>query len=381
MAKLRIGIDARLLGPADRGLGRYTMELLSILAPLRKNFDFTVFLHTESTEANKIKALGYKIVAAPFRPYSFAEQIYFPKLIRQAKVDLMHFTHFNVPVVCPVPHIITIHDLILHHFPSRLSSTRSAIQYWSKYLLFRLMFRWVIERAYAIVAVSSFTAEDLHELYPQAEARLTVIKEPVPDFIEFGANDRNMFLSYTKARPYAVVVGAFYPHKNIARLLRCWKSLEKNMDLLLIGREDSFSESLKQVARQLNMLDEPGGVRFMGCVNDADLRAYYDEAAFVIVPSLWEGVGLPGIEAIARGAKVISSAAAGLPEAYGTRAYYMPVDNDDNMAQALGRAIDQSSPWPSGFSAEKTISPKEVRESFKKIYSDFIKFSHEEKKI
>jgi glycosyltransferase involved in cell wall biosynthesis len=345
MAKLRIGIDARLYGPTDRGLGRYTAELLATIEGQRQTFDFVIFCRT-AEQRQQLSSQGWTTILAPFRPYSFGEQWHYPKTIKQASVDVMHFTHFNVPVLCAVPYIVTIHDLILHHFPNRRASKLGAFHYWLKYLAFRLAFRWTVERARLICCVSDFTAEDLATLFPQVRTKISVIKELTPQLQPFGDNDRNMFLSYTNKSSFVGVVGAFYPHKNIERLVKCWARLrDEGMilpDLRLVGSADSWQAKIENQAKECGLLNVAGGVHFVGYLSDEDLATFYKSAQAVVVPSLWEGVGLVGWEALAQGTPVMSSAAAGLPEAYGRSVKYLAVESDEAMLTSLRNLLNKN---------------------------------------
>lgn len=368
MAKPRIGIDARLFGLHDRGLGRYVAELASILRPLQDKFEFVMFVSPQNDMA-LVRALGYEAIVAPWQTYSWGEQWSYAKQLRAAHLDLMFFPHFNAPFFYRGPFVVTIHDLILHHFPDRRASTRAAIFYWLKYALYRLAIRATVSRAKHIVAVSLFTAEDLLTYYPEAEHRLTVIPEPPPHFTRLNLpNDKNSDVVYTMDAPYVLVVGAFYPHKNLERLCRIWERLAASEHLVLVGREDVFAHRLK--ARISSRALETKKIIFFGQASDEQLRSLYRGARFVLVPSLYEGVGLPGLEALMCGVPVVSSSESVMPEIYQSSALYIPVENDDRLEQALRHVLENHleavRPAPRPFTDER------VRESFDNIFSKIL---------
>ena len=249
MVRPRIGVDARLYGLSDRGLGRYTAEILEALRGVQDQFSFTVFIRPDRTRRASLEGKGFRVIDAPFSTYGIAEQFRYPRHIVAAGVDLMHFPHLNVPFTYRRPFVMTVHDLILHHFPSRYVSTLSSPLFWMKYAAYRLTTRSAMARAAAIIAVSHFTREDITMYYPEAENRVVVIPESPPLFTERSLrNDSHSDLMYTFQRPYALVVGAFYPHKNTERLVRVWDRLKPDLTLVFVGREDLFAKRLKKIA-------------------------------------------------------------------------------------------------------------------------------------
>lgn len=367
MAKRRIGIDARLYGIHDRGLGRYVAEIIDIISPLKETYEIVCFVSPNNTEAHALIAKGFEVVDAPWRTYSWGEQWHFARALNSANLDLMFFPHFNVPIFYRRKFIVTIHDLILHHFPNRRASTLPAILYWCKYALYRLVLCSTVLRARHIVAVSSFTAEDLEDYYPDVKHRLTVVKEPTPEFASLHLpNDKNSDVVYTVNEPFVLVVGAFYPHKNLERVCRAWQAIAPTETLLLVGRMDAFAERLKSTVANVSK------IVFFGQASDAELRELYARARFVLVPSLYEGVGLPGIEALALGTPVVSSALSALPEIYAPRALYIPADNGAACTHALARVLHEHLELPRSEAPFPSIDTEEVRQAFHKIFSNVL---------
>lgn len=330
MAKPNVVLDARLYGIAHKGIGRYTAALAEALSAHHADFTFTALAGKDGA-ALVLREKGWRVVEAPYAPYTWQEQWYIPRLLRQLGCQVYHAPHFNVPVRCPVPYVLTIHDLILHEHPNRRASTRGAAQYWFKYAAYRLVFRHVVQKASGLIAVTEFVAEDLRTRFPSTRTLVQVIGE-----IDHNTStDNKTKVPYTNDTPYVVTVGAFYPHKNIERLLRVWGDVyrQTNVTLLLIGKIDSFGARLRA------SVSESDGVRFMGEVDDTDLIRLQQGAKCALVPSLYEGYGLPGREAAQVSTSVFSSAFGALPEVYGRGALYLPVGDDAHLRNALLRSM------------------------------------------
>ena len=249
MAKIRLGLDVRLLGPRHSGLGRYNEEVLRALRDYCPEVEVVAFTDGSTASEKVVQELAVETHSLPYRPYSLAEQARLPAVLTAARLDLVHFPHFTVPVRYSGPYVVTIHDLILHHYPSRIASTRSAPFFWAKYATYRYVIRLALARARRVIAVSQFTAEDILTYYPRLQSRLVVVSEPVSSFLKQSKPDKPAKLPYTIARPYVLVVGNFYPHKNIACLLRAWPEVYRKTgrQLVMVGRVDQFAARLQRL--------------------------------------------------------------------------------------------------------------------------------------
>jgi glycosyltransferase involved in cell wall biosynthesis len=303
MARLRLGLDLRLYGAPHAGLGRYAEELLSALVRFGDDLEIVTFTRGDQATRAYLSGLGLEVIESPYRPYTWQEQWYLPRQLQRAHLDLVHFPHFNVPLRYRGAYVVTIHDLIMHHFPWRVASQRSASIFWAKYGIYRQAMRVVAARARAVIAVSHYTAEDLLTYYPRLRERLRIIPEPTPAFAAAPNDDKEKALAYNIRSPYILVVGSFYPHKNLRLLLRAWPRVYAvtKRQLVLAGRFDAFAERLMGEAKARALLSDAADspVRFLGFVSDQDLIRLYQGADFYLNPSLLEGAGLPGLEAIA----------------------------------------------------------------------------------
>ncbi len=338
--KVKIGIDARFYGPLGKGLGRYVQEVTDKVIGIDENsqYEFVVFLSKENYDEffpDNFKNKSVKKVLSDVNWYGFKEQFIFPFLIWREKLNLIHFPHFNVPLFVPVPFVLTIHDLILTKFPSRRASTLTAFKYWFKHLMYRLVIKRALKQAKLVIAVSNFTKQDLLKRFKVKEEKIKVIYEGVANLARgrdslFVAklNKEETLSNYNISGRYLLYVGNAYPHKNLDFLLKGFFNLQKDypdLRLVLVGKEDYFYQQIKKEASRLNLWqknNKNSPVVFTGYVPDAQLKILYNQAFIYIFPSLYEGFGLPPLEAMANSCPVLSSNQASLPEILGQAARY-----------------------------------------------------------
>src|SRR3990167_7089110 len=176
---MRIGIDARFYGSVGKGLGRYTEKLIEHLETLDTANDYVIFLRRENFDEYAPKNPRFRKVLADYPWYGFLEQLVFPILLLRFRLDLVHFPHFNVPVLYPKRFIVTIHDLILLRYPTIQNTTRAALFYRIKFAVYRLVIASAVRRAEHIITVSRFTEQDILIRYPSAQGNISVTYEAV----------------------------------------------------------------------------------------------------------------------------------------------------------------------------------------------------------
>ncbi|MCF7820656.1 MAG: glycosyltransferase family 4 protein [Candidatus Pacebacteria bacterium] len=328
----KIGIDARFYGPVGKGLGRYTQELVDRIISLDKDNKYVIFLSPANFDQFETNNPLVKKVLVKARWYSFKEQIFFPWQVFKERLDLMHFTHFNVPVLIFTKFIVTIHDLILVRFPTKKGSQLKSWLYRLKYLAYRLVIFLAVLRAKKIMAVSNFTKQDLLQEFRVKAEKINVTYEGVSNLQakteEKELDDKEVLNRYNvrEEDKFLLYVGNAYPHKNLEGLLKIFKQLsEKNdLKLILVGQVDYFYERIKVLAQDLELFQAESAdkVIFTGYVPDKDLDVLFSKAYAYIFPSFYEGFGLPPLEAMSKGCPVISSDKGSLPEILGSAAYY-----------------------------------------------------------
>jgi glycosyltransferase involved in cell wall biosynthesis len=390
----KIGIDARFYGPLGKGLGRYVQEVVDGVIKIDVENEYVIFLSRENFNEFLPANERVRKVLAPCRWYSLAEQIIFPWLIWREKIDLMHFPHFNVPIFCPARFVVTIHDLILTKFPTIRASTLSPILYRIKNFFYKFVILTATKRSKKIITVSEFTKKDIVEKFRINSEKIIVTYEGVANFARgrdslfIGKlDDKKTLLSYNIDNGFILYVGNAYPHKNLELLLDVFKEFRKKNDklrLVLVGKEDYFYRRLKEAAANFglwnnNISETP--VVFAGYVPDFELEVFYRQATFYIFPSLYEGFGLPALEAMAKDCPVVSSSASALPEILGDAAMYFnpknkidilekmeKVSSDNNLREILrkkGREQIKKYNW--------WECARQTLEIYKKFYINFLR--------
>ncbi len=349
----KICIDARFYGPVGKGLGRYTQEVVDGILALDKNNKYIIFLSRDNYEGFKVDSDRVKKILIKSRWYSLMEQIELPFKLLKEQVDLVHFPHFNVPIFCPVKFVVTIHDLILTKYPTIRASTLGPIKYWFKHLGYRMVISQAIKKAKKIIAVSLFTKNDIISNFKVASEKIILSYEGVVEFsketkkVNFRNQInvdkdkvRNVLICYNIKKPYLLYVGNAYPHKNLERLVQVFLEVKKEcneLSLVLVGRPDYFYKQLKEYVLKINK--EKDSIIFPGFVPDSELKVLYQNALAYVFPSLYEGFGLPPLEAMSVGCPVLASNASSLPEILGSAAIYFNAKDIENFKSKLNIMI------------------------------------------
>jgi len=359
-----IGIDARMLGPQCGGLGRYIEQLVVHLHDIDQENQYVLFLKKENwdyvdirneqegegdqhiTEEKK-KGSGlvlphgtWRKVLADVSWYGWEEQLKMPGIIKREKVDLMHFPHWNVPLTYADPFVVTIHDLLLMHYPTREASLLGPLSYWFKYYAYKKVLHHATAYAKHILTPSEFTRQDVHAMLHIPMSDMTVTYEAPFDMSLYKEVDRNEQVDVQKkygiTKPFALYVGVAYPHKNLPGLVDAWTLMEKKYgdthQLVFVGKDNYFYKKVKAQAR---LSASAKNLLFTGFVSDEDLYELYTCARAYVFPSLYEGFGLPPLEAMVHGVPVVSSNKTCLPEILGEAALYVDPENIDQFSLAM----------------------------------------------
>lgn len=385
---MHVGIDARMYGVTNRGIGRYLERLLDHLAGLNDSNRYTVFVGREIVQALRLPSGKFKITVADIPWYGAHEQIIMPRFIRRAQVDLMHFPHWNVPYFCPAPYVVTIHDLLLLHFPDERATTLPKWKYRLKLKAARALLRRAASKAERIITISQFTKRDIMRHLGARSEKITVTylgadkmvlgAERLPNLSPF---DDYLSGCFGITKPYLLYVGSAYPHKNLENLCRALALLReqynRNWQLVLAGRRDYFyerlqtwahnDEAVKSVARDIIFTDE---------VSDKDLDGLYRAARLFVLPSLYEGFGLPPLEAMSRGLPVVAAKASSVPEILADAACYFAPEDAADMARACdlvggSRKIAEEL-IHKGFARAKHFSWEEAAQETVAVYNSFM---------
>ncbi len=335
---MRIVIDARMYGPTRwTGIGRYLQQLLIQLEATDHQNEYIVLIGDENFVEYVPRATNFTKLRAPYRPYSFGEQLGLAGLLYRLKPDLVHFPAPNAPVLYFGRHVTTIHDLtLLYHRTSRYTGARRRLQGY-KQLPFRLVLWTMARLSSRLLTPTEYVKQQLVSRYQLPASKVIVAMlsfdpslptaEPIDRF---------------KLTPgYLLHVGNCYPYKNVDRLIDAFASLitqSPDLRLVLVGRDDYFRNRLRTRVEELKLSDR---VIFTGSVTDGELESLYQQAGLYINPSISEGFGLQGLEAMIQQTPVLAARASCLPEVYGdAAAYFDPSSTEDLTTQLTSLLSD-----------------------------------------
>lgn len=314
---MKIGIDARLW--SETGVGRYIRNLVSNLAEIDKQNEYVLFVRKRDSESIKKQVSsikGWEVVIADIRWHTIDEQLKFPQILNKENLDLVHFPYFSVPVRYQKPFVITIHDLILNHFPTGKASTLPTYLYQLKRLGYNYVVSRAVNRAKKIIVPLNAVKKDLEKTLDTPGEKIAVTYE---GFDEKIISERSAPTDNTK---YFLYVGNAYPHKNLERLIKAFSVFRtdenSHVQLLLIGKDDYFYKKINEKIIKENF----SGVIIKNNVTDKELAVFYKNAIGLISPSLMEGFGLPVLEAMASSCLVLASDIPSLREVCEDSAFY-----------------------------------------------------------
>lgn len=337
---MKIGIDARFYGPrvGGGGIGRYVAELVTHLQELDQENEYIIFLKKENFHECKITNPNFYKKMVDVHWYGLQEQLVMPKEVKLAKVDFIHYPHWNIPLFSKVPFIVTIHDLILiEDKHSARSSTRNKLLHGFKYAIFRTVLENAIHRSKHILTVSSYSKEAILKHFGIHPDKVTV----TPNGIIPSANAKNISLTKMGVyEPYFLYVGNAYPHKNLETMLEAFTAFAEKIpyvQLVIAGRRDIFSKKLEKYALELGV--NPERLRFIDLPTDEEISALYRAANLFIYPSKLEGFGMPPLEAMSYGTPVAAAFASSLPEVLGNAAHYFNPEEATQLQKIMIAAI------------------------------------------
>jgi len=324
MDRIRVAIDARMVNFS--GIGTYLRGLLTHLPEQAGDTgSFTLFGRPE-----ELKIWPGSIVPARAPIYSLREQWAIPRAFRRSGAGLLHVPHYNVPVTSVSRALVTVHDLIHLKFPQFLPS--GFAHAYARFFLLR-----VVPRARAIITVSEHSKRDLVELLRVPEAKITVTPLGTSDAFHPRTADEiaPILASRGLEAGYLLYVGNLKEFKNVPFLVDTYAKLRvRHPDLpplVLVGRNSipGFEEKIRSTP----------GVRWLSSLEFDQLPPFYCGARALIYPSLYEGFGLPPLEAMASGTPVVCSNRASLPEVVGDAALVVDPESEAELGTAMVNVI------------------------------------------
>ena len=334
---MRIAIDARKW--RDFGIGTYVRNLVRRLARLDR--ETTYFLFCKSSDEATLRDLAENFVPVvdDSAGYGLVEHLSIPRKLRRLKADLLHTPHYVLPLFCTTPAVVTIHDCIHLLFPQYLPN-RYAWRY------AHYMMGSAVRRAAVVFTVSEASRRDILHFFPRTDPeKVQVVPNTLdPEVLEDpGAEEMERVRERYQIRGrFLLYAGNITPHKNLERLITAFSLLRRrgghdDVRLVIVGSaEENKYAALRRTAEITGVRNE---VRFFGFVPDRTLSALYRLASVFAFPSLYEGFGLPPLEAMACGTPVVTSKLSSLPEVVGDAAVFVDPWSVEDIASGLGRAL------------------------------------------
>jgi len=325
------------------GIGTYIRNVVRTLG--RVDHENTYFLLGPPAKVQEIGPLPPNFHTAPLvaPERSLKGFMEFREALKNTGCDLAHIPNlFSVPRMLPCPYVMTVHDMLEH-----MSRARQQTGFWSAWHL--QMTRRVLRGAARIFAVSNFTRAEVEKLFGISPGRIEVVYNAIDERFLRGhasAADRELIAQrYQVTYPFLLYAGRISPHKNVVRMIEAFSALKAELEkdqlipdlkLIIIGDDLSGNPDLRRTVVRSGVQND---VRFLGFIPIEFLRIFYDEAKIFVFPSLYEGFGLPPLEAMAHGTPVITSNVSSLPEVVGNAAVLVNPENVFEIKRALYRVL------------------------------------------
>jgi glycosyltransferase involved in cell wall biosynthesis len=333
---IHVGVNAHLLSVAanyrSAGINWYIQNLIRHLPDADPEFQYTIFLGEQGYAGTRGLALSYTRLPTHRPAVRFVwEQAIQPWVLRREAIDLLHSPALVGPILGGRPFVVTVHDLSYHRYPEAFRTANRG------YLT--LFGQQSVRRARRVIAVSQSTKDDLVKHYGLSPARVDVVYHgvdkafrPLPpaEVAAFGTRQG-------LPERFLLFVGTLEPRKNVARLVEAYARLPQTCPpLVLVGGKGWFYEEILSRVEELGLASR---VRLAGYVPAEDLPYWYNAAEVLVYPSLYEGFGLPPLEAMACGTPVISSTASSLPEVVGDAGLLVDPADVDGLTSAMERVL------------------------------------------
>lgn len=331
---MRIAIDAHMVGERETGNESYTRNLLRGLATLPDDDNQYQVLTPHPDALRAVIPVPPRFEVVRVHPAASVLRIPFgmPMAVRRSKSELLHVSYIAPPVpLCRT--VVTVHDLSYLAHPEWLSARVR--------LLLRLLVPPSLRRASRVIAISDFTKRDLVERYATPEKKIAVVPEAPAAWFTPLADAASQPLPSGVREPFILAVGNLEPRKNLATLIEAFSDLVHHRGFrgsLVIAGQDKYRG--EEVSAAVARLGVQSSVTLTGFVDDLTLRLLYNRAALFAYPSLYEGFGLPPLEAMACGCPVVASQATAIPETVGSAAILVDATSVAALAEGMARVLN-----------------------------------------
>jgi len=342
---VKIAIDIRRM--TEFGVGTYIRNIVRTLSRLDHTSQY--FLIGPPAKVQEIGTLppNFHNIPAEAPENSVRGYREFRGALKNLNCDLVHIPNlFTVPRLMPCPYVLTAHNMLEH--VSRVREQTGFMGTWQLQ-----MTKQVLRGASRILAVSNFTRTEIEKFFAIPSSRVEVVYNAIDERFLRGhasASDRELIAErYQVNYPFLLYAGRVSPHKNVVRMIEAFSALKEELEkedaypdlkLIIIGDDLSGNPDLRRTVVRGGVQND---VRFLGFIPIEVLRIFYESAKIFVFPSLYEGFGLPPLEAMAHGTPVVTSNVSSLPEVVGNAAVLVNPENVFEIMRALHRVLmDQS---------------------------------------
>lgn len=364
---MRIGFDITSISDQPSGVGYYTLHLLTHLAEADGGHEYLLLSNRPARPASLLPMAPLREVLRPFPSRMLWMQCRLPATLREMQPEVCHYPNSIGPVASPCPYVVSIHDMTLSLLPG--------YHPWRRRLAVRPLIPLVAWRARRIITMSEQSRQDIIRLLRVAPERVVVIPEAAAPLFRPAAmaEQRRVRAIYRITAPYVLYVGTLEPRKNLVRLIHAWHRLRQRgriaHQLVIVGARGWQDQPIYQTVRVLRCA---GDVIFTGYVPMQDLPPLYSGADAFAFPSLYEGFGLPVLEAMACGTPVLISTTPALVEVAGDAALKV----DGHAVEAIGAGLEciltdpglQAEMRERGLQRARDFSWKRAAEQTLKVY-------------
>ena len=360
---MKIGIDARFVGPQGTGLGKYTEKLIENLQEIDQKNDYVIFLRKGNWDYLKFKNKNFKKIEANVPWYSVEEQIKLPKIFKSQNLDVLHVPHFNAPMFynsqsrrlfglrerskLTGKFIVTIHDLIHHNVKEQATTTKNPVTFRIKRFAYKKVIENAVKKSQKIIVPTSFTKKEILNNFKIDAGKIAITSEAAEEeyLVNQKPETRNQKLleKFSIRKPFLIYVGNAYPHKNLEKLLKAAKILAQNpeskiqnLNLVIVSARGIFTKRLESKIKELGI---EKNVTLTGYISAQELPAIFKQAEAYVFPTLSEGFGIPGLNAMASGLPVICSNIPTLKEVYEDAAIYFDPSSEKDMAEKINKVL------------------------------------------
>ena len=341
MPAVKIAIDIRRM--TEFGVGTYIRNVVRTLGRLDHENEYLLFGVPAKVEEIGALPPNFQTVPLLASDRSVGGYREFRTALKRLGCDLVHIPNlFSVPRLLPCPYVMTVHDVLQH-----MSRAREQSGFWRSFHF--QMTKRALAGAARIFAVSNFTRNEIEKLFEIPPDRIDVVYNAIDErFLHGHANaaDRDLIARrYQVTYPFLLYAGKISPHKNVVRMIEAFSALKTELErdqaypdlkLIIIGDDLSGNPDLRRTVVRSGVQHD---VRFLGFVPIEVLRIFYDAAKIFVFPSLYEGFGLPPLEAMVHGTPVVTSNVSSLPEVVGNAAVLVNPENVFEIMRALHRTL------------------------------------------